>query len=74
MFKSFDRPVKCKEGHLFTTIWMPFGSFKAVRLANYRYQYCPVGHHWTSVMRLDQNLTDSKTLQKAAAVHDIRIP
>ena len=72
MFESFDRPVRCAAGHLFTTIWVPLASFKAVRLGNRRYQHCPVGHHWTTVTPLDQATPEE--LQQAAAVHDIRIP
>lgn len=45
MFERFDVPVRCSAGHLFTTIWMPIASIKAVRLGGERWQYCPVGHH-----------------------------
>lgn len=41
--------VCCRQGHLFTTIWIPLISFKAVRLGSMRYQYCPVGQHWAFV-------------------------
>lgn len=74
MFENFDRPVRCKEGHLFTTIWVPLGSLKAARLGNRRYQRCPVGRHWTTVSRLDPSSASSKDLATAAAVHDIHIP
>jgi len=74
VFERFDRPVRCKDEHLFTTIWIPLGSLKAVRLGNRRYQRCPVGHHWTMVVPLDPNTADPGDLAAAAAVHDIRIP
>ena len=76
MFERFDTPVRCAAGHLFTTIWIPFGSLKAVRLAGERYQHCPVGHHWTTVTPLDLDGTapDPQQLAVAAKVHDIRIP
>ncbi len=74
MFERFDRPVQCKAGHLFTTIWVPAASLKAVRLGNRRYQRCPVGHHWTTVFPLDLSTTDRDDLERAAALHDIRIP
>jgi len=45
--------VRCRSGHLFTTLWIPFGSLKAVRLGPLRFQYCPVGRHWTLVTRVD---------------------
>jgi len=74
MFEAFDRPVRCSEGHLFTTIWIPLASLKAARLGNRRFQRCPVGRHWTMVSRLDPQTSDPADLQAAAAVHDIRIP
>lgn len=74
MFERFDRPVRCKGDHLFTTIWIPLGSLKAVRLGNRRFQRCPVGHHWSMVFPLDQDAADPGDLAAAAAVHDIRIP
>jgi hypothetical protein len=76
MFERFDTPVRCAAGHLFTTIWIPLGSLKAVRLGGERYQHCPVGHHWTAVTPLDLDGTapDPQQLAAAAKVHDIRIP
>jgi hypothetical protein len=74
MFESFDRPVRCSAGHVFTTIWVPLASFKAVRLGWKRWQYCPVGHHWAMVSMLDENTTTAEELAEAAQVHDARIP
>jgi len=74
MFERFDRPVRCKSGHLFTTIWIPLASLKAARLGGRRFQRCPVGHHWTTVTPLDPAVAKPADLEAAAAVHDIRIP
>lgn len=74
MLERFDRPVRCRDGHLFTTIWIPFVSFKAVRLGPERLQRCPVGNHWTAVARLDPARLDAAELERARAVHDVRIP
>ena len=74
MFERFDRPVRCAAGHLFTTIWVPLGSLKAVRLAGKRYQRRPVGRHWAMVTPLDTATASSGELASAAAVHDLRIP
>lgn len=74
MFERFDRPVRCGAGHLFTTIWIPLGSLKAVRLGGRRLQRCPVGRHWTVVVPLDPATADAADLERAAAVHDLRIP
>jgi hypothetical protein len=74
MFESFDRPVRCREGHLFTTIWFPLGSLKAARLDGHRFQRCPVGRHWTMVAPLDRATASPGELEAAAAVHDVHIP
>ena len=66
--------VRCREGHLFTTIWIPGASLKALRLGWGRLQYCRVGRHWgivTPVRAAD--LTEAER-QEAAEHHDIRIP
>ena len=53
--------VRCRSGHLFTTVWVPFGSLKALRFGRLRYQRCPVGEHWTFVERVDNDdVTDGE--------------
>ena len=37
--------VRCSAGHVFTSTWVPLGSFKAVRLGRKRFERCPVGKH-----------------------------
>jgi hypothetical protein len=73
-FERFERPVRCRKGHLFTTIWVPFGSLKALRLGRKRFQYCPVGHHWTMVTLVDEASARRKDLAKAAKVRDLSLP
>ena len=41
--------VRCRQGHVFTTIWLPGASVKSLRLGSRRLQWCPVGHHWSLV-------------------------
>lgn len=41
--------VRCRRGHLFTTLWIPGVSVKALRLGWWRFQRCPVGPHWSLV-------------------------
>ena len=66
--------VRCRHGHLFTTIWLPGASFKAVKLGWARFQYCPVGHHWTLVVPVkDSALTDDER-RLASERRDVRIP
>ncbi|MHB8339568.1 MAG: hypothetical protein ACYDB7_00100 [Mycobacteriales bacterium] len=74
MFARFDRVVRCRSGHLFTTIWVPAGSVKAVRLGNRRWQRCPVGRHWSTVAPVDPAALSPSELDAAGAVHDIRLP
>jgi hypothetical protein len=65
--------VRCRKGHLFSTIWIPGASLKAVRLGWLRFQYCPVGDHWTLVRPVkDQDLSEDQR-QEAVAHHDNRI-
>jgi hypothetical protein len=66
--------VRCHAGHLFTTIWVPGVSFKALRLGPWRVQRCPVGRHWSLVTPVRR--TDLTLEQRVAAdaTKDIRIP
>jgi hypothetical protein len=51
--------VQCQAGHLFTTTWIPFMSIKAIRLGLVRFQFCPVGRHWSLVTIVrDEDLSD----------------
>lgn len=70
----FDRPVRCSAGHSYTTIWLPLGSLKAVRLGRRRFQWCPVGGHWAVVQRIDTTNASPAELREAAAVHDLPVP
>jgi hypothetical protein len=74
MCERFDQPVRCSAGHLFTTIWIPLVSLKAVRLGGKRFQRCPVGHHWALVAPISADSASKEDLRAAAAVHDVRIP
>lgn len=66
--------VRCRQGHRFTTLWIPGVKLKALDLGVARFQHCPVGHHWTLVTPVrDKDLTDEERLE-AARHHDIRLP
>ena len=66
--------VRCRQGHLFTTIWIPGVSVKSIRLGWWRLQRCPVGMHWSIVAPVrEAGLTDDE--KRAAHEHqDVRIP
>src|ERR1700688_4220504 len=66
--------VRCRQGHLFTTIWIPGVKLKELDLIVARVQRCPVGQHWSLVVPVrDADLTDADR-QFALEHHDIRIP
>ncbi len=66
--------VRCRKGHLFTTLWVPGASLKSVRLGFARLQYCPVGRHWTVVTPVrDSELTDEDQ-RIASEHHDAAVP
>jgi hypothetical protein len=66
--------VRCRQGHLFTTIWIPGASLKSIRFGWARFQRCPVGKHWSVVVPVKEaELTDEE--KNFAFTHrDVRIP
>ncbi|MDQ1531490.1 MAG: hypothetical protein QOE37_1595, partial [Microbacteriaceae bacterium] len=65
--------VRCRDGHLFTTIWIPGVSLKSLRLGWWRWQHCPIGDHWTVVSPVrEADLTEPQ--RRSAARLDTRIP
>lgn len=66
--------VRCRRGHLFTTIWIPGGSLKAVRLGWWRLQRCPVGRHWSLVTPVKVADLTAEEKQGASEHRDVRIP
>ena len=66
--------VRCRRGHLFSTIWIPGVSFKAIRLGWWRIQRCPVGRHWSIVTPVNRSELADDERQIAADRKDIRIP
>jgi hypothetical protein len=66
--------VRCRQGHLFTTIWLPGASLKSLRLGWWRYQRCPVGRHWSIVTPVKQSDLTAEDRRIAGENRDIRIP
>jgi hypothetical protein len=66
--------VRCRQGHLFTTLWIPGFSIKAVRLGWFRLQRCPVGPHWSLVSPVRD--TDLTPMQRVLAeqTRDRQVP
>jgi hypothetical protein len=69
-----DVVVRCRDGHLFTTLWVPAVSVKSLRLGWRRFQHCPVGQHWTLVAPVRDSELSENERRAAAAVHDLRLP
>jgi len=66
--------VRCRQGHLFTTIWIPGIKLKELDLVVARVQYCPVGNHWSLVVPVRNVDLTEEEIQFAREHHDIRIP
>lgn len=66
--------VRCRQGHLFTTLWIPGASLKAIRLGRARFQRCPVGRHWAVVRPVRETDLSDDEVREARARHDLRLP
>ncbi len=66
--------VRCREGHLFTTLWIPGASVKALRLGLWRVQHCPIGRHWTIVSPVDEAELSEDERRAARSHHDTGLP
>jgi hypothetical protein len=66
--------VRCRRGHLFTTIWIPGVKLKALDLGVARVQRCPVGGHWSLVTPVREANLSAWQRRRARAHRDIRIP
>ena len=69
-----DTVVRCRRGHLFTTLWIPGASLKAVRLGWWRLQRCPVGSHWSLVTPATVAQLTEEERRFASQHRDTRIP
>ena len=69
-----DVVVRCRRGHLFTTIWVPGVSVKSIRLSWWRVQRCPVGRHVSFVTPVRRSDLTEDELRAASENRDIRIP
>ena len=66
--------VRCRQGHVFTTIWIPALSVKSLRLGWWRVQYCPVGRHWSIVTPVRESDLSEQDRLSASENTDIRLP
>lgn len=66
--------VRCGRGHLFTTLWIPGVSFKALRLGWVRFQWCPVGRHWSLVKPVREAEISARDKRVGRSRHDLSLP
>lgn len=66
--------VRCRDGHLFTTWWIPGVKLKALDLGLVRFQRCPVGKNWTLIRPVREAALTEEEKETAAAQRDIPIP
>jgi hypothetical protein len=66
--------VRCHRGHVFTTIWIPGVSVKAIRLGWWRVQRCPAGPHWALVRPVRAADLGRGERRRAAALRDVHVP
>jgi hypothetical protein len=66
--------VRCRRGHLFSTVWIPGASVKSLRLGFWRIQWCPVGRHVDLVRPVKTaDLTEAER-SFALSHHDAPVP
>lgn len=66
--------VRCGQGHLFATVWIPLVSVKSIRLGPWRYQRCPVGAHWAIVTQVKESDLSEEEIRIANEHKDTRLP
>jgi hypothetical protein len=73
---SFGRNtvVRCRKGHLFSTVWIPGASVKSLRLGLWRVQWCPVGRHVDLVHPVKEADLTAAERSFALAHHDVLVP
>jgi len=66
--------VRCRQGHVFTTIWIPGIKLKEIDLVVARIQHCPVGNHWSLVVPVRAETLSAEDREFAQSHHDVKIP
>lgn len=66
--------VRCRRGHLFSTVWIPGASVKSLRLGFWRIQWCPVGRHVDLVRPVKPAELTEAELSFALSHHDAPVP
>jgi hypothetical protein len=71
---GWNTVVSCRQGHLFTTVWIPGASVKSLRLGFWRIQWCPVGRHTDVVHPVKGAALSAESRSFALSHHDLPLP
>jgi hypothetical protein len=71
---GWNTVVRCRQGHLFSTVWIPGASVKSLRLGPWRVQWCPVGRHVDLVHPVKGETLTEAGRSFALAHHDVPVP
>ena len=66
--------VRCRQGHLFSSLWIPGVKLKGLDLGIARLQHCPVGNHWSVVVPVREANLTADDRRSASEHRDIRLP
>jgi hypothetical protein len=69
---GLNTPVRCRDEHVFRTVWLPGVNLKALDLGIARLQRCPVGGHWSLVTPVRDR--DLSPRDRQWAPHDVWLP
>lgn len=69
-----DVTVRCRGGHVFSTVWIPGASVKSLRLGPWRVQWCPVGRHVSLIHLVKLADLSPQLRQEARRFHDAPVP
>jgi hypothetical protein len=64
-------PARCRQGHLFTTVWGVKGAHRASDFGWMRIQRCPVGGHLTLVYPVDESTLTREEKKLAKEIVDV---
>lgn len=62
--------VQCSQGAYYETIWVPFASFKSIRLGTRRFQKCPVHGRWELARMVPEEEWTPEVIAEAEAHRD----
>ncbi|MGP5033536.1 hypothetical protein [Brachybacterium alimentarium] len=65
--------VQCSKGAYYETVWLPFVSFKSIRLGTRRFQKCPVHQRWELARMVTEDEWSEEIVAEAAAHRDSNI-